>query len=224
MYKLKVAVMIYGTESLSTEINEWKTFVEANSKFQLEVIKKNEPELTSIAQRNGGLVDCYMAILEDVDAKKFPHYVHMVILLWKLLPGQEPCHAGTCWSAELCSIPYNVDWWKNPKPRGGFSSRGVQVLVHEFTNALRRHADYHHHPLPDPYDGTTCYGLTEKECDKYIYSKITDDLYEAIDKRFEGIRTVQFLAVPPSVIVCKNGVCTHYDVQTDVKKIEEEKD
>ena len=50
MTELKVAVMIYGAEGLSKQLNEWRAFVEANSKFKLKITEIHEPELTEITR------------------------------------------------------------------------------------------------------------------------------------------------------------------------------
>jgi len=87
MTELKVAVMVYGTENLSKQLNEWKTFVEANSKFKLKITEIHEPELTEITLWKKPIYkeDCHLATRENVNYDAIPKTSHVIMLYWKLL-------------------------------------------------------------------------------------------------------------------------------------------
>ncbi len=206
--ELKVAVMIYGQEDLSAQLNEWETFVESHSKFDIVADIIREPELTNIPKWN----DCYFIAGWNVDRSKIPTYAHIVTLLWKLLEGQSTCWGGGTWGGDygihgrpVTSIPYNVSWWNNPCIQDhtyqGFETTGAQIITHEFQNALRwiilTELGFPAGSLPDPYAGD-CAGMTLAECYISIFNAITDDMYSAIDSIF---RKVTLESVPADTTV-----------------------
>ena len=189
MNELKVAIMVYGTEDISTQINEWKSFVESNSKFTISIIEKRELELTYIPKSGE---NCYFALGGEVNHLVIPKEVHIITLLWKLLEGQNPCMAGGTLGGDYgihnrpyTSIPYNVYWWDESYTHEGFNTHGAQIITHEFQNALRwmLQTELGFPALPDPYAGA-CEGINLAECYKLIFSAITDEMYSAIDEMF----------------------------------------
>jgi len=204
MVQLKVAVMIYGEEDLSAQLNEWKIFVESHTKFELKITEIHEPELAEIALWKKPIYeeDCYLATRENVDYDAIPKHVHITTLLWKLLDGQNTCLGGGMWGGDLgihdrpyTTIPYNVYWWDESYIHEGFNTHGAQIITHEFQNALRWiiHTELGFPTLPDPYAGA-CDGTTLAECYISIFDAITDEMYSAIDSVFK--RNVSFTSVP----------------------------
>ena len=203
-----VATMIYGTEDIYTQIDEWKTFIESNSKFVMTNTVTRQPKLTAheVTEWNG----CYFIRPWYLDYTVIPSEVHIIMLLFKLLPGQEqnPCWGGGAWGGDvgihgrpICGIPYNVWWWEEPMHHEGFRTTGAQIMVHEWQNALRwivkdelgftgPFGPEGRDPLPDPYSGE-CGSRTHAECYKYIFSEITDEMYKAIERMFLSTTTVE---------------------------------
>ena len=74
----------------------------------------------------------------------------------------------------------------------GFDTHGAQIITHEFQNALRWiiKDELLFPPLPDPYTGI-CDDITLAECYKMVFSAITDEMYEAIDKMFKKTVTIE---------------------------------
>jgi len=207
---MKVAVMIYGEEDLSAQLNEWKEFVEAYTNFTLNITEIREPELTEITYWEGYYEkDCYLATRENVNYNAIPKYNHIIILLWKLLEGQETCLAGGTWGGDwgihdrpYGTIPYNVWWFDESYTHEGFNTHGAQIITHEFQNALRwiihTELSFPASSLPDPYAGA-CDGMTLAECYISIFDAITDEMYSAIGSLFK--RNVTFTSVPDGATI-----------------------
>ena len=203
MTELKVAVMIYGAEDLSKQLNEWKTFVEANSKFKLKITEIHEPELTEIKLWKKPIYkeDCHLATRENVNYDVIPKDVHIITLLWKLLEGQKTCLGGGTWSGDwgihgrpYATIPYNVWWWDESYTHEGFNTHGAQIITHEFQNALRWLLEHEYGwkcPV-DPYAGD-CDGMTLAECYKAIFSAIPQSVYDQFE---QVVKNVTFKSVP----------------------------
>jgi len=203
MTELKVAVMVYGAEGLSKQLNEWKTFVESNSKFELKITEIHEPELTEIKLWKKPIYkeDCYLATRENVNYDAIPKTNHIITLLWKLLEGQKTCLGGGTWYGEwgihgkpYTTIPYNVWWWNESYTHEGFNTHGAQIIVHEFQNALRWMLEHEYGWLcpVDPYAGG-CDGMTLAECYKAIFSAIPQSVYDQFE---EVVKQVTFKSVP----------------------------
>lgn len=209
MTKLSVAIMIYGEEDLSEYINEWKDFVETNSRFDIIVTEKHESELTEITYWEGYDPPCYLATRENVDYDAIPKHNHIITLLWKLLAGQEACLAGGTWGGDYgihdrpyTTVPYDAWWFDEDYTHEGFNKHGAQIITHEFQNALRwiihTELGFPADTLPDPYAGD-CDGMTLAECYISIFNAITDEMYSAIDSIFK--RDVTFMSVPDGAAV-----------------------
>lgn len=205
MTELKVAVMVYGTEDLSKQLNEWKTFVEANSKFKLKITEKHEPELTEIKRWTQYEEPCYLAARENVNHGVIPKDVHIVSLLWKLLEGQNTCIGGGTWGGDwgihgrpYTTIPYNVWWWDESYTHEGFNTHGAQIITHEFQNALRWMLEHEYGWLcpVDPYAGD-CDDMTLAECYKAIFSAIPQSVYDL----FEPVPQTKFVVWEDTVEV-----------------------
>jgi hypothetical protein len=208
--ELKVAVMVYGTDDLSEHINEWKTFVEANTKFELNITEIHKDALTEITYWPTQYENpCYLATRENTNYDVIPKHNHVITLLWKLLEGENTCLAGGAWGGDwgihdrpYTTIPFNVWWFDESYTHEGFSTHGAQIITHEFQNALRwiihKELGFPTSSLPDPYAGA-CDGMTLAECYTSIFSAITDEMYSAIDSTFK--RNVTFASVPDGASV-----------------------
>ena len=190
MTELKVAVMVYGAENLSKQLNEWKTFVEANSKFKLKITEIHEPELTEITRWTSYDEPCHLATRENVNYDAIPKTNQVIMLFWKLLEGQKTCLGGGTWGGDwgihgkpYTTIPYNVWWWDESYTHEGFNTHGAQIITHEFQNALRWLLEHEYGwkcPV-DPYAGD-CDGMTLAECYKAIFSAIPQSVYDKIEE------------------------------------------
>ena len=205
MTELKVAVMIYGAEDISKQVNEWKTFVESNSKFKLKITEKHEPELTEITRWETEEGDRYLATRENVNCDAIPKDMHIITLLWKLLAGQGTLLAGGTWGGDYgiherpyTTIPYNVWWWDESYTDEGFNTHGAQIITHEFQNALRwlLENEYGWKCPVDPYEGD-CDGMTLAECYKAIFSAIPQSVYDQFE---EVVKQVTFKSVPADAV------------------------
>ena len=201
MSELKVAVMVYGAENLSKQLNEWKQFVEANSKFKLKITEIHEPELTEITRWTQYEEPCYLAHRSNVNYDVIPKTSHIIMLHWKLLEGQKTCLGGGAWGGDwgihgkpYTTIPYNVWWWNEAYTHEGFNTHGAQIITHEFQNALRWMLEHEYGwkcPV-DPYEGG-CDGTTLAECYKAIFSAIPQSVYDQFE---QVVKKVTFKSVP----------------------------
>ena len=193
--------MIYGAENLSGQLNEWKTFVEANSNFKLKITEIHEAELTEITRWTSYGEPCHIATRENVHYNAIPKDAHIITLLWKLLEGQKTCLCGGAWGGDLgihgrpyTTVPYNVWWWNESYTHEGFNTHGAQIITHEFQNALRLILkDEYGWVCPiNPYAGG-CDGMTLAECYKAIFSAIPQSVYDQIG---EVVKTGEVVKIP----------------------------
>jgi len=196
-FLLKIGVTVFGTPSyfdVDAAVSEFKNFVEANSKFNLQITINKYPPLAldeyhSIPERSGcTFVDPWY--VRPGTLAKLPLNVAVQIAIYDV-QSTTPCYGGLTFqpSNQTRNAPFiGIIFGDSVKSWGvepNWKTRTATALVHEFYHALNILAAKKGHSLPNP-DEANRYGYTTENdpgwirFDKFLYGQITDEIYKAL--------------------------------------------
>ncbi len=196
-FPLKVGVSVFGTPSyfsIQSALSEFKTFVEANSKFNIQIITGSYPPLAHDEFHPlpgpGGFkfVDPWYVHPETL--AKLPLGVAVQIAIYDIqsttinFGGRTYQPSPQTRNIPFIAIPFgnSIKWWP---VEPNWKTRTATALVHEFYHAIAQILQQKGHTLPDP-DKATAYGYTVQNdpgwvrFDKFLYGQITDQMYKAL--------------------------------------------
>lgn len=199
-FPFKIGVTVFGTPTyfnIDEAVSEFKTFIQSNSKIDLQIILSKYPPLAldefHIVPGTDGcsLADPWYVHPETL--AKLPPNVSVQIVIYDIL-STKTLYGGATYhaSAKTRNVPFigvafgdSIKWW-GVEPN--WKTRTATALVHEFYHAISQIlAKKGFNNLPD-IDKANQYGYNNDndpgwiKFDKYIYSLLTDQMYKALSQ------------------------------------------
>ncbi|MBU4446656.1 hypothetical protein KJ656_16510 [bacterium] len=201
-YSIKVGIVQFGNMHNGIDpmpaINKWKSWIEANSKFNITIIYNKYPQLDSNEIPQKGYWDdgtpnyfVYPKDLSDVHKALIPKDTIVNFVLWNN-EGKSPSMGGAEFGYNqydqfqpFLSIPIGL-WWDDG-PNQQWTYPLTSGMVHEFENAIFGIVNTWL-KIPDMATPEGCggYGYNSSndpewiKCRTYVLSTITDKMYQAI--------------------------------------------
>lgn len=212
-YRTTVGITVFGQPfgySASALISEFKTFIEANSQFEIVTVTQDIQPVLSDSEffswdcgtGVGGTcfpscTTCYYFptpwSLSDTNKQKLPKDVQCNIILYdyKNIP---PAFGGGMFNGDVginnvpfIAIPLGAWPWADLPPCGGWNIAQTGALVHEWLHAIEWIFSKIGYSSFSNTDKCGDYGFTDSNdpcwtnCYKYILSLVTDPMYTALE-------------------------------------------
>jgi len=196
-FPMKIGVTVFGTASyfnLDEAISEFQSFVQENSRLDLQITLNKYPPLAldeyhPIPGAGGStFVDPWYVHPETL--AKLPYNVTVQIVIYDI-QSTKTAYGGASFQAspQTRNAPFvgiafgdSISWWP---VEHNWKTRTATALVHEFYHALSQLLHAKGFSLPDA-DKANIYGYTNENdpgwvrFDKFIYGRITDQMYLAL--------------------------------------------
>ena len=196
-FPLKIGITVFGTPSyfdIDAAVSEFKNFVEANSKFDLQITLNKYPPLAldeyHLMPGLGGCTFVDPWYVRPTTLAKLPLNVAVQIAIYDI-QSTTTCYEGLTFhpSEQTRNAPFiGIAFGDSVKSWGvepNWKTRTATALVHELYHALNILAAKRGYSLPNP-DEANRYGYTIQNdpgwirFDKFLYGQITDEMYKAL--------------------------------------------
>ena len=196
-FPLKIGVTVFGTPSyfnIDATVSEFQNFVQANSKFDLQITLNKYPPLAlgeyHLVPDRGGCTFVDPWYVHPETLAKLPFNVAVQIAIYDI-QSTTTCYGGLTFhpSNQTRNAPFiGIAFGDSIKSWGvepNWKTRTATALVHELYHALNILATQKGYRLPEP-DEANRHGYTNENdlgwirFDKFLYGQITDEIYRAL--------------------------------------------
>jgi hypothetical protein len=194
---MKIGITVFGTPSyfnIDAAVSEFQNFVQANSKLNLQITLNKYPPLAldeyHLIPEAGGCTFVDPWYVHSETLAKLPFNVAVQIMIYDI-QSTTTCFVGRAYqpSPQTRNVPFIAIPFGDSIKRWGvepnWKTRTATALVHEFYHSLAALLSAKGYKLPEA-DKANSYGYTTENdpgwirFDKFIYGKITDEMYLAL--------------------------------------------
>lgn len=195
-FTMRIGITVFGTPSyfsVDEAVSEFQNFIQANSKFNLQITLNKYPPLAldeyHVIPNMGGCTFVDPWYVRPETLAKLPSNVAVQIVIYDV-QTTKPCYGGATYhpSKQTKDAPYiGIAFGESIKSWGvepNWKTRTGAALVHEFYHALHILAAAKGFSLPNP-DEANRHGYTAENdpgwirFNKFLYGQITDEMYKA---------------------------------------------